>query len=79
MPLLKLLFGPCCLVLLINSGGGAATAVLMDSDLGWSRSQGEVGLTTMDAGYDFGMVPDWLVSQRLKNLVYPWPIDTFFS
>jgi hypothetical protein len=53
--------------------------VLVESDLDPDRSQGEVGLTTMDAGYDFGRIPDWLVAQRLDNPVYPWPVDTFFT
>lgn len=53
--------------------------VLQDSDLNLGRGQGEVGLTTLDAGYDFGHVPDWLVNQRLTNLVYLWPINSFFA
>lgn len=54
--------------------GGKTTVVLRDSDIDMARSQGEVGLTTLDAGYDFGVVPDWLVAQRLHNEVYDWPI-----
>ena len=36
-----------------------------------------VGLTTLDAGYDFGIVPDWLVHQRIQNPVYDWPLNPF--
>ena len=53
----------------------APIVVLKDSDLNLGRKQGEVGLTTLDAGYDFGYVPNWLVNQRLTNLVYQWPVN----
>ena len=57
----------------------APIVVLKDSDLNLGRKQGEVGLTTLDAGYDFGYVPNWLVNQRLTNFVYQWPVNSFFT
>jgi hypothetical protein len=59
------------------SRDGSTMSVLRREDLNLSTFQGEVGLTTLDAGYDFGVVPDWLVAQRSKNLVYNWPLNPF--
>lgn len=59
--------------------GGSTTSILKPTDLDLTKSQGEVGLTTLDAGYDFGVVPDWLVEQRTRNLVYNWPLNPAFS
>ena len=59
--------------------GAVSMVVLQDSDLDLGRRQGKVGLTTLDAGYDFGYIPDWLVNQRLANSVYYWPINSFFA
>ena len=59
--------------------GAVSMVVLRDSDLDLGRRQGKVGLTTLDAGYDFGYIPDWLVNQRLANSVYYWPINSFFA
>ena len=59
------------------SRAGLTSPILKESDLNMSAFQGEVGLTTLDAGYDFGMVPDWLVAQRSENRVYDWPLNPF--
>jgi len=66
------------LITLVRNGG-VAIDVLAVGDVNMDRDQGKVGLTTLDAGYDFGPVPDWLVTQRLQNVVYTWPINTFFD
>jgi hypothetical protein len=31
------------------------------------RSQGDIGIFIPDAGYPFGMIPDWLLRQRTKK------------
>ena len=64
--------------IILSQQGKPAAKVLDDNDLNWNRSQGQIGLTTLDAGYDFGPVPDWLIRQRLQNLVYSWPINSEF-
>ena len=51
--------------------------MLAESDVDFDRNQGNVGLTTLDAGYDFGRVPDWLVAQRLSDQTYDWPPNSF--
>ena len=50
--------------------GKPATVVLAESDVDFDRNQGNVGLTTLDAGHDFGRLPDWLVAQRLSDQTY---------
>ena len=37
---------------------------LSGRDIDMDRSQGEVGLFVPDAGYPFGVIPDWLLKQR---------------
>jgi len=36
-------------------------------DIDMDRSQGEIGLFVPDAGYPFGVIPDWLIRQRNKK------------
>jgi len=43
-------------------------------DIDVDRSQGEVGLFVPDAGYPFGVIPDWLIRQRIK--VPGWAPDS---
>lgn len=35
-------------------------------DVDMDRSQGKIGLFVPDAGYPFGVIPDWLIKQRAK-------------
>jgi len=36
-------------------------------DIDMDRSQGEIGIFVPDAGYPFGVLPDWLLRQRVKK------------
>jgi hypothetical protein len=50
--------------------GGKVVTQLTGRDIDMDRSQGEVGLFVPDAGYPFGVIPDWLIRQR--SLVPEW-------
>lgn len=56
---------------------GKIVLALSGTDIDMNRSQGEVGLFVPDAGYPFGVIPDWLIKQRIekpdwyKNM---WPL-----
>ncbi|MBC8373760.1 MAG: hypothetical protein H8E53_09225 [Planctomycetes bacterium] len=50
-----------------------AVMTLTGKDIDMDRSQGEVGLFVPDAGYPFGVIPDWLIRQRIK--VPDWESD----
>ena len=46
-------------------------------DVDMNRSQGEIGLFVPDAGYPFGVMPDWLLRQRCKKPDWyeeTWPL-----
>ena len=43
-------------------------------DIDRDRSQGDVGLFVPDAGYPFGVIPDWLIRQRIA--VPSWAPDS---
>ena len=45
---------------------GKELIVLTGKDLDLDRSQGDIGLFVPDAGYPFGVIPDWLIKQRSK-------------
>jgi hypothetical protein len=45
---------------------GKTLMTLTGRDLELDRSQGEIGLFVPDAGYPFGVIPDWLIRQRSK-------------
>jgi len=45
---------------------GRPVMTLTGKDIDMDRSQGEVGLFVPDAGYPFGVIPDWLIRQRIK-------------
>jgi len=45
---------------------GKTLLTLTGRDLDLDRSQGEIGLFVPDAGYPFGVIPDWLIRQRSK-------------
>jgi hypothetical protein len=44
--------------------GGKEVLRLTGADLDLNRSQGDIGLFVPDAGYPFGVIPDWLIRQR---------------
>ena len=46
---------------------GKETLILTGKDVDMNRSQGEIGLFVPDAGYPFGVMPDWLIRQRSKK------------
>ena len=50
-----------------------AVMTLTGKDIDMDRFQGEVGLFVPDAGYPFGVIPDWLIRQRIK--VPDWESD----
>ena len=39
---------------------------LTDADVDLNRSQGDIGIFIPDAGYPFGVIPEWLLRQRTK-------------
>ena len=43
---------------------GEVVFALSGKNIDMDRSQGEVGLFVPDAGYPFGVIPDWLIKQR---------------
>jgi hypothetical protein len=46
-------------------------------DVNLDRSQGTIGLFVPDAGYPFGLIPDWLLRQRVRRpdwYVEMWPL-----
>jgi hypothetical protein len=43
---------------------GQVVTTLTGEDVDMNRSQGDVGLFVPDAGYPFGVIPDWLIKQR---------------
>jgi len=45
---------------------GKVVATLTGGDVDLDRSQGEIGLFVPDAGYPFGVIPDWLIRQRCR-------------
>jgi hypothetical protein len=54
--------------------GGKVVLTLTGKQIDMDRSQGEVGLFVPDAGYPFGVIPDWLIKQRAKvpDWAPPW-------
>jgi hypothetical protein len=57
--------------------GGKEVLALTGKDIDMDRSQGEIGLCVPDAGYPFGVIPDWLIRQRCKKpswYVECWPL-----
>ena len=44
--------------------GGKEVLSLTGREIDMDRSQGEIGLFVPDAGYPFGVLPDWLLRQR---------------
>lgn len=47
--------------------GGKTVTALTGKDIDMDRSQGEIGLFVPDAGYPFGVIPEWLIRQRYKK------------
>ena len=52
---------------------GQTAMTVTGRDIDMDRSQGEVGLFVPDAGYPFGVIPDWLIKQR--NTIPDWAPD----
>ena len=46
--------------------GGKEVLRLTGKEIDLDRSQGDIGLFVPDAGYPFGVIPDWLIRQRGK-------------
>jgi hypothetical protein len=56
---------------------GKTLLALTGRDLDLDRFQGTIGLFVPDAGYPFGVIPDWLIKQRGKRPDWyfdPWPL-----
>jgi hypothetical protein len=49
------------------SRNGETLNELHGGDIDLDRSQGDIGLFVPDAGYPFGVIPDWLVRQRARR------------
>jgi hypothetical protein len=47
--------------------GGQTLATVTGADVDMDRFQGQIGLFVPDAGYPFGVLPDWLIRQRYKH------------
>jgi hypothetical protein len=57
--------------------GGRTILAVTGKEIDLDRSQGDVGLFVPDAGYPFGVIPDWLIRQRGKRpdwYVEMWPL-----
>jgi hypothetical protein len=46
---------------------GESLLLLTGADIDMDRSQGEIGIFIPDAGYPFGVIPDWLLRQRTRR------------
>ena len=46
--------------------GDSSLLSVTGEDIDLDRSQGDIGLFVPDAGYPFGVIPDWLIRQRGK-------------
>lgn len=56
---------------------GKDAMVVSDKDIDMDRFQGQVGLFVPDAGYPFGVIPDWLIKQRCSRPSWykdVWPL-----
>jgi hypothetical protein len=58
-------------VMVRRPGGNLVSLTGRDIDM--NRFQGDVGLFVPDAGYPFGVIPDWLIKQR--NRIPDWAPD----
>jgi hypothetical protein len=47
--------------------GRETLVTVTGKDVDMDRSQGEIGLFVPDAGYPFGVIPDWLIRQRYQK------------
>eukprot|EP00730_Choanoeca_flexa_P018700 TRINITY_DN9108_c0_g1_i1.p1 TRINITY_DN9108_c0_g1~~TRINITY_DN9108_c0_g1_i1.p1 ORF type:complete len:719 (+),score=139.72 TRINITY_DN9108_c0_g1_i1:175-2157(+) len=56
----------------------ATMSLLKPSEIDHRKPQGDIGLTVTDAGYDFGPIPDWVLSQRGIDVTYTWPLNPMF-
>ena len=55
---------------------------LQGSELNLDRNQGKIGLFVPNAGYPFGVVPDWLIRQRIEKPDWyeaVWPLTRISS
>jgi hypothetical protein len=55
----------------------ASIILLNDTDLSYSRFQGDIGLNILDTGYTFNEIPNQVIEERGGNLIppsYPFPI-----
>jgi hypothetical protein len=60
-------------------GDGKSTVLLKPDQIQDNKPQGDIGLTVTDAGYDFGPIPDWVLSQRKTSVSYTWPLNRYFT
>lgn len=61
----------------LTRGSQPPIALLRDSDLSPTRSQGDIGLNVLDTGYTFGEIPEQVIEERggyLPPPSYPFPI-----
>jgi hypothetical protein len=59
---------------------GRAALAVTGRDIDMDRSQGDIGLFVPDAGYPFGVIPDWLIRQRIKKPDWyrdVWPLTKY--
>ena len=49
------------------SRSGTSILTLTGADVDMNRFQGDIGIFIPDAGYPFGVIPDWLLKQRTKK------------
>jgi len=59
--------------------GKKSVDILKSGDIDLNRSQGDIGLNVMNAGYGFGEIPLWMKKQRMTEKSYNWPPNPFFS
>ena len=65
-------------VAVLERDGSPSVTLMTADDLSSSRSQGDIGLNVLDAGYTFGEIPAQVIEERGGDTspppAYPWPI-----
>jgi hypothetical protein len=57
-----------------------ASTVLSTSDVSYTKPQGDISMTVLGAGYDFGQIPeDVALSRASSDATYPWPPNSYFG
>ena len=61
----------------VNRNNSDSIIIMNNTDLSYSRFQGDIGLNILDTGYTFNEIPNQVIEERGGNLIppsYPFPI-----